>query len=278
MSRWLGSAVLAIVLPVGCSDEIAPADRVAELEGEPVLYSSFEAFLEQNAIEHTGVLGSDVLSALLDQFLDEQLLLRLAAEELGLSDLDDGRAAADALLAERPFEPSANEVMAYYLRYQEDYDLPERIYLRQLLFTDRGKAEQVRAQWTAGMPYAQLLTSLADEPAAHIGEEGEFSRDSLPPALADTLFSLTAGEISEVLTADYGFHVFQVVEVLPAGLAPLEEVAAEIRAELTRLRRQETLDRLVEQARERYNVRVFGRNVPFNYHGRFETETDPANH
>ena len=76
-------------------------------------------------------------------------------------------------------------------------------------------------------------------------------------------------EFSDVVAADYGFHIFQVVERLPARSVPLAEARAEIERQLRRRLADAELAELVDSARNRYNVRVHRRNLPFNYAGHY---------
>lgn len=257
---------------VGCGSPIPPPNRVAEIDDRAISYVAFETFLRSNSVEGAGVLGSDVLSSLLDQFLDEELLARLAFDSLGLSGEADAAMAIQSLLESAIEVPDEESVAEFYEQNLRQFDLPERLHLRQLLFTDRVTAEQVRDSWSQGLAYDGVIERLADDPAAHVGEEGAFSRRELPPVFADALFALGDGQISEVVPVDYGFHVFQVVRHLDAGVAPLEEVSLSIREELLRRRGERVLDQLVAEARERYNVQVFERNLPFNYRGQYGSD------
>ena len=99
------------------------------------------------------------------------------------------------------------------------------------------------------------------------GDQGFLGREDLPPAFADTIFDLAVGEFSDIVTADYGFHIFQVTERRPAELVPVREAAAEIRDLLRRTESQEVRRRLVEEARDRYNTVVYASNLPFDYRG-----------
>lgn len=276
MSAHLGSAgaqvgiLLCVSLPFGaCGLSVPPPDRVAEIEGQALSNLAFEEFLERHTVEGAGVLGSDVLSSLLDQFLDEQLLARLAGDRLGAPAGIDARAAAQALLESVSAEPDDAAVAGYYRQNLPRFDLPERVLLRQLLFTDRETADRIRNLWSVGKPYKAVVEELAQDPTAHVGEEGEFSRQGLPPVFADSLFALKEGEVSEVLPADYGFHVFQVVRHLEAGVVPLEDAFETLRQEMASRRREDVLSQLAAEARRSYNVRVFERNLPFNYSGRY---------
>jgi len=260
-----------------CGSSVPPPDQVAELDGQALSYPAFETFLEHNAVAGAGVLGSDVLSSLLDQFLDEQLLVRLAVDRLGASEGIDSRRAAEALLEADSQGPDDASVASYYRQNLPRFDLPERVHLRQFLFTDRGTADRIRLLWSEGAPYNSVVEELANDPTAHVGEEGEFTRSGLPPVFAEALFTLEDGEVSEVLPADYGFHVFQVVRHMGAGVVPLEEVFETLHEELATRRREEALLQLAAEARERYNVRVFERNLPFNYRGKYGSNATHEN-
>jgi hypothetical protein len=75
-----------------------------------------------------------------------------------------------------------------------------------------------------------------------------------------------------VVEAEYGFHLFQVVERLPAAEVPLADARVEIGRRLRRERADARLAELVAEARRRYNVAVLERNLPFNYQGRYSAE------
>jgi len=267
MSLWI----------TACGSSVPPPDRVAEIDGQALSYQAFEEFLQRNSVAGAGGLGSDVLSSLLDQFLDERLLARLAVDRLGLAEKTDALAAAEALLAADSPALDAAAVASYYRQNLPRFDLPERVLLRQLLLTDRVTADRVRDLWSVGTPYESIAAELSDDPAAHVGEEGEFSRQELPPVFAEVLFDLQEGEVSEVMPVDYGFHVFQVVRHLDAGVVPFEEVSESLREDLVMRQREEFLIQLAAEARERYNVRVFERNLPFNYRGSYRSNETHEN-
>ena len=60
-------------------------------------------------------------------------------------------------------------------------------------------------------------------------------------------------------------------------MVPLGEVMSTLETEVAERRREEILRELVAEARERYNVRVFERNLPFNYAGRYGSGSTDEN-
>ena len=76
--RWLAAAALVLA---ACRPGPPPApDVVARIGETEVRYSEFESYLARTAGDGETVLASDVLSQIFDQFLDEELLVRRAAE------------------------------------------------------------------------------------------------------------------------------------------------------------------------------------------------------
>ncbi len=272
-------ATLGMLVLAACGGEQPPApDILAQIGDEPVAYTAFERYLAENSVDPDLGWGSDVLSGLLDQFLDEELLRRLAAARGVAAPGGGRRVAVQALLAGAAAEPVADdEVAAYYRRNRRQFELPERVRVRQLLLADADSLAAAQAELAAGAPFETLAERLSLVPVESIGGVGSaLSRDDLPPTFADAIFELEPGEVSEPIATDYGFHLFEVVERLPAGPAELPAVAAEIRETLRRDRLDGALARLVEEARERYNVRLFERNLPFNYQGHYSDAPPPA--
>jgi parvulin-like peptidyl-prolyl isomerase len=271
--RWLAALILALGLmaPAGCRRQPAPpaADVAALVAGTEIRYSEFQDYLSRTLGDSDAVMASDVLSQLFDQFLEEQLLLRLA-EERGLVPAGgEPRQAIDALLRQAGGPPpSAAEVEDYYRRHRQDFARPERVRLRQILTEDRRTAERAQRDLQRGEDFSWVARRLSrDGRAASGGYQGELTRADLPPAFVDIIFSLRPGEVSNVVPAQYGFHIFQVVERLPAQVVPLAGARSDIASRLRRERADRARASLVRQAVDRYNAKVYERNLPFEYEG-----------
>jgi parvulin-like peptidyl-prolyl isomerase len=209
--------------------------------------------------------------------LDERLLARLAADR-GLARASAApepagqeRRVIDALLADGlRQEPGAAEVARYYQAHREAFARPERVRLRQILTADRKAAEEARREIAAGTPFEEVSRRLSRGPRADGGGyQGELARGDLPPSFADLIFALKPGEVSPVVPAEYGFHLFQVTAREPAEVVPLGAAREEILGRLRQQRADQLLRSLVQEARSHYNVRVYERNLPFAYQGSY---------
>ena len=287
---------LAAVLTLAACDPGPPSpspEVVAKIEGQEVRYGEFEEYVEAALGDAGDSLGSDVLSQLFDQFLEERLLALLAADR-GLLPEDAAenrnlrRRAVDALLAEAELaegEVPDAEVEEFYAAHPERFERPPRVRLRQILTEGREGAEEALAEIRAGADFAAVARRVSGEAgesedsggdasgAGFVGGSlGELSRVDLPPAFADVILELEPGEVSGVVEAEYGFHLFQVTEKLPAETIPLEVARDEIERDLLQRRADRLLSELADEARRRYDVSVWERNLPFNYRGIYRAE------
>jgi peptidyl-prolyl cis-trans isomerase C len=276
-ARLLPVLPLAVVLGLACRQDEPPPppDLVARIGPDEIRYGRFEDYVERTAGDGETVLAGDVLSQLFDQFLDEELLARLAIDRGLARDATSAaarRRAIDALLAaELGKDPAPEEIAAYYQAHRDKFARPERVRLRQILTEDRATADRALRELAGGADFAQLARRLSgDSGAASGGFQGELSRDDLPPTFAEVIFALEPGEVSRLVPAEYGFHIFQVVSRSPAEVIPLGEARGEIVERLRQERADRALAELVGEARRRYNVEVVERNLPFEYRGSYK--------
>lgn len=264
----LHSLLLALSL-LACRETVpVSADVAARIDATDVPYARFEAFLRRQVGEGAGGLDSQVLSRLFDQFLDEELLARLAADEGAVPPEASRRQAVDALLAGAEREPTAAEVRAWYEGHPEAHRLPERVLLRQIFVASGELAEGAHRRLASGEPFPAVARAVSADPGAEAGGlQGEVALEDLPAAFAGPVSTLAPGEISEPIRASDGWHIFKVEARLPERQRPLEEVAGEIAERLRRERADALLARRLAEAADRYNVVVYAQNLPFEYRG-----------
>lgn len=274
MKGWVSwVCIVTACWTAGCGDGAVTApDVVARLGERDISYTDFEEYLRVNSLDGEVGLASAVLSGLFDQFLFEELLLTAAREE-GLEGPDRRRIVdqlVDHHVAAAVGEP---EIAAYFAEHPEEFNLPERVSLRQLLVEDRATAEAALARLRVGEAFETVARSVQpdDGPAGWV--QTDLSRDTVPPLFADTIFTLADGEVSEIVAADYGFFIFEVTSRKASQQLSLEEAAARIRPKLEREAADAALAELVSDATQRYNVAVFEQNLPFDYRGNYRRES-----
>lgn len=241
---------------------------VARIADQSVPYSRFEEFLRKQMGEGAGALDSRVLSRLLDQFLDAELLTRLAVEEKRVPPGGKGRQALDSLLADADVPVERVEAEQYYRTHQQEFALPERLRLHHLLVATAGEARRIEERLRAGEEFTALARELSLDPSAPGGgDQGEIAVDDLPPGFAAQVARLQPGEVSEPIQASDGWHLFRLDERLEARLRNFDEVEGEITDRLRRQRGDALLARRLAEAADKYNVVVYAQNLPFDYRG-----------
>lgn len=268
--EMLGVGLWLSILAAACRETPPAPDVVARIGEEDIPYAEFQGYLEANAGEPEGDLEDRVSTALLDGFIEEYLIFWWAVDEGLVPSSADRRAGVEAITAGlASAKVSQTRVESYYQEHRDRFRRPERVHLQQILLGDRVVAEEVRAEWAAGMPFHDIVALYTQEGLLLGSDEGELAREELPLLFVDAVFGLQPGEVSEVFSADYGFHIFKVTARLPPGTPALEQIEGTIELQLQQREVATGLEQLVERARRRYNVRVFERNLPFEYTGEY---------
>lgn len=97
----------------------------------------------------------------------------------------------------------------------------------------RQRAVEVTRKAREGADFAELAREFSEGPtAAKGGALGRFGRNQMVKPFADQAFSMKAGEISDPVKTEFGWHVIRVNEVHPEMTRPLEAVQEEIRAQI----------------------------------------------
>lgn len=259
---FLGGLVLVVLL-VACGEPRLGPGIALRIDGRDVTYGEFESFLE-NLVGDEASLQTSAIASLFETFVEEELLYALALERDLVSLSDPRTAAVPALLADHG-PPAIGEVdrRAYYETNLDRFEDVERVRLEQILVKERELADAAFQALGNGESWAAVASRMEEQHAAVVGPQGVLSRDDLPERFAEAIFGLDEGAFSGVLEAEYGFHVFRVVERLPGGVQPFEVVEPEIERTLVTTATDEYLRNLVSEARERYNVVIAEENLPF---------------
>ncbi len=158
------------------------------------------------------------------------------------------------------------EIRNFYDQNRYRFETPERVHPSHILFltinpdtgqplTDAEKAakktlaNEVLAKVKAGEDFATLAKQYSEDPGTKEsgGDLGWVARGQMgTAAFEDPTFALQAGQVSDVVETEFGFHIIKMNEREPAQRRPLEEVREEIigdlRAERAALDRQNQED------------------------------------
>lgn len=173
-------AALGLATLAGCqSPEQARPGICVTISGEELPCENFEGYLSSQLGEGGNSLGDAALSSLFDQFLDGELLIRLAVERGLVEEPVDERRAIAFLFRDARFEPSERELRAYFQAHRSDFDRPARVHLRLILVPERDQAEEAIAALEDG-DFAEVAARFSQGPTAHLGgDQGWLSEEDL---------------------------------------------------------------------------------------------------
>jgi|PlaIllAssembly_1097288.scaffolds.fasta_scaffold00534_5 peptidyl-prolyl cis-trans isomerase D len=144
---------------------------------------------------------------------------------------------------------SDEEIKRWYEGHADQYKQPEERRASHILIqlpkdateeqrkAARAKIEELLKQVRQSPnDFAKLAKDQSQDPgsAANGGDLGFFSRGMMVKPFEDTAFALKEGQVSDVVTSDFGFHIIKVTGVKAEKARSLDEAKEEIRTELKR--------------------------------------------
>lgn len=134
-----------------------------------------------------------------------------------------------------------DEIRDYYDLHVGEFEKPETVEARHILFkldadasekaseVVRKKALEVLALAQSGQDFSELAKQYSEGPSKDRGGFlGAFTRDAMVAPFAEKAFSMKAGEISEPVRTQFGWHIIKVEKINPATVTSLEQAKAGI--------------------------------------------------
>ncbi len=73
---------------------------------------------------------------------------------------------------------------------------------------------------------------------------------------ADVAFAMKTGEISDVVTTQFGVHIIKVTDRKPGGTVPLDEVSPKVKEFLTEQKKQQQAQAFIAQVKQKAKIEV----------------------
>lgn len=153
------------------------------------------------------------------------------------------------------------EVAAYYAQNPKRFTSDESRRLSHILIAikkdasaadkaaAKTKAEALLAQVRkAPADFAKLAKAQSQDPAsAELGGDLDvLEKGALPKPVEDAALKLKQGEISELVSSEFGYHILTVTVLKPAAVKPLDQVKGEIMADLKKQKSEKKYSELAE--------------------------------
>lgn len=147
--------------------------------------------------------------------------------------------------------PTVYSVRQILILAQEDATAEERVQARATI-------DQALARLQSGESFSGLAKELSEAPQGASGGEMVGTEREFPPFLVRAVSPMAAGEISDIIESEFGFHLFQLVERRTGSVGTPEEAAPMIRKRLMAVRG--------EQVVREYCTRLWEAGMPVEHY------------
>jgi len=248
---------------------------LARVGGRQLEIAPFQDYLGEASGEPWAGVNARVASGLLDQYIDRQVVLETARRREMLTATDVSRLGPGEMawmleeLCGPPPEPSPDDINREVERRLEQV-LPARAHVRQILVDSLEAAENARSRLAAGEDFVKVSREMSRAPNAMDGGElGSFFEGSLPKEIDRVVFALTAGAISNPVQGPSGYHVFQVLEMTPAGPPERAAVESAVTTEFAEQGARHHTRSCIARLASEIGVEVESQNLWFAYDGKY---------
>ena len=157
-------------------------------------------------------------------------------------------------------DPTDDEVAAFYEAHKDEYVEPEQVLCQHILVkgTDDAaldKIKAIRERVVAGADFAEEAKKNSDCPSGQQGGSlGWFGRGMMVPEFDKAAFEMKKGEVSGIVTTQFGYHIIYKADQKGGGKQTLVDVHDQIRDLLRHEARGRAMDAYVAELREKANV------------------------
>ena len=159
-------------------------------------------------------------------------------------------------------EPTEEEVAAFYEAHKDEYVEPEQVLCQHILVKGSDdaaldKIKAIRERVVAGADFAEEAKKNSDCPSGQQGGSlGWFGRGMMVPEFDKAAFEMKKGEVSGIVTTQFGYHIIYKADHKGGGKQTLVDVHDQIKDLLRHEARGRAMDAYVAELREKANVEM----------------------
>lgn len=127
---------------------------------------------------------------------------------------------------EKSIDVSDDEINTYYKEHIEEYEQPEKRHVLQMAFENEEDAKKAKAE-LAGKDF--MTVAKENGQSEKDTDFGAVAKSDLSDELADVVFSLAKGQVSQPEKINGSWQILKVTEIEPANIMPREQADAQIK-------------------------------------------------
>lgn len=239
-SGFVAAAALTALLAAPARAEDPGADTVLATVGDVSITLGDLIVTRDGLPEQYKALPDDVLyKGILEQLIQQEALMQTLGSELSkkdslaLADMRRNYLSNVALMAGIADAVTDEKLQAAYDAKYKDAAPSVEYHASHILVDSEDKAKELLAEIQAGKPFAEVAkTNSTDGSAAGGGDLGWFGLGAMVKPFEDAVVAAKVGEVTGPVKSDFGWHLILVTETRNAAAPTLDEVRADLGAEL----------------------------------------------
>jgi peptidyl-prolyl cis-trans isomerase C len=258
MKRFLASAALVALsaMPLSAQDGEAGADTVlATVNGNEITVGHLIAMRRMLPQQYQELPPQVLFDGMLEQLVQQQVIADVAEEdmstamELGLENERRAFLAASYIDDVAMGDISAEDLQAEYEAQYASAEPAMEYNASHILVETEEEAQAIIDDLAEGADFAELASERSVGPSGpNGGQLGWFTAGMMVPEFEEAVFELEAGEVSEPVETQFGWHVILLGETREQQPPALEEVRAELIEGLRRARVDARVEELMSRA------------------------------
>ena len=247
-------------VPAPAAPVVAPETVVATVNGAPITQGDLAIASDDPALSLPGVDDAQKKTLLVDYMIDLKVGAQAADAAKVAEAPDFQRKLAyfrDKLLLDEYLEREARKAVtpeaakALYEQTVKAMKPDEEVHARHILVDNEDDAKKIAARIKGGEDFARVAGEASKDPGskAEGGDLGWFTKERMVAPFAEAAFKLNAGQVSDPIKTQFGWHVIKVEEKRVKPVPTFAEMKEQVDQYLTRKSQQDLILKLRESAK-----------------------------
>ncbi len=151
------------------------------------------------------------------------------------------------------------EIAEYYNAHLDDFVIPERVRLFEIVLPSQQAAEAVRRRLTLGESFEELARRESiTQSRERSGDLGWIDVRKLEPEIAALVTRISPGDVlANIIRTEVGYHIIKLESKTEKRMLTLQEATPEIKSMMISQGKKREVDALIARLREKSKIRVF---------------------
>ena len=152
-------------------------------------------------------------------------------------------------------EPNEEDAKEYYEKLKDSFITPDAVSASHILVEDKEKADEILEELKNGGDFAALAKEHSTCPSKEAGGKlGTFYPGQMVEAFDKKVFEMEAGEISEPVKTEFGYHIILCENKIPGGEKSFDDVKEQCMKEAQRVKQQKVYLDKMNELQKKYSV------------------------